>query len=116
MQRILFVEGDHDWLRRYRDELPQLDFRGAVTLEEAEDFWRNDGPFDCIVVCGFLPGRASSTVPFVQKVRAEGFGGPIIAASNSCHTRDELLEAGCSHAVPNMKADTSALVQQVLGI
>ncbi len=102
-------------MARYARELREVELRFAANLEEAEWSLQNDGPFDCIVVCGCLSAKQSSTVPFVQKVRTEGFSGPIIAASNFPDTRDELLEAGCSHAVPNSKGDTSTLVKRVLG-
>ncbi|HLC48874.1 MAG TPA: hypothetical protein VJI96_00610 [Candidatus Andersenbacteria bacterium] len=114
MQKILFIESDHDWLKRYRSELPELDPRGAVTLEEAESFWRDEGPFACVVVGGIAAGKP--TFSFVRMLRGEGFTGPIIAASNMPAVRRKLLEAGCSHAVANTKAGTSALVRQALGI
>lgn len=114
LKKVLILESDDGWSDRYNRELRTCSMAIATTLDEARECFRDDGPFDCIVVCGCLSEREPSTVPFVQMVRDQGFKGPIIAASNMPSNRNELLAAGCSHAVANTKADTSKLVLRAM--
>ena len=111
MKRVLIIEGEEFWRRRFGMVLVEpkgVRIIFAPSLEKAR--WQiSRGPnIDILVVDG-----AEGTLDFVQEIR-RGFSGKIIICSSDANVGDMFLEAGCDEYA--CKSHLSKLLAEKLWI
>ena len=102
MPRVLIIEDKEEWQEKYRRGLPSVvEIVGATNLKDANvaiaQLATGIATFDAIVVDACLRGDDPDTLHLVERLRAIGFTGPIIAGSNSEYYNSVLMHAGCTH-------------------
>lgn len=100
VMKILILEREEMIQMLYSRSLQGHELLHANNLEEAETLFRaNHQTIDVIVVNGCVEhaDKELDTGPFIQKVIASGFKGPIVATSSNEGVRQDMLKAGCTH-------------------
>jgi response regulator of citrate/malate metabolism len=100
--RILIIEDLDIWQAKYRQQLPaEVEIVQATSLADARvemaTMVINEEPFDAIIVDGYFDGEEADTMNLIERFRASGFPGPLIAASGSSEYNELLMQAGCTH-------------------
>lgn len=118
-KKVLIVEGDgwwHDeWFRRLGSKVGlhgEIAFVSALSARDGGDQFEANPDVAAVVVGPCVSEDSPTTVPFVQKVRAANFEGPVIAVGPRGH-RQKLVLAGCGHE--STMADLPQTLVTVLG-
>jgi len=97
---VLIADDLPDVLAKWTRELAVygVETVSASTLTELDSvFNMYRGQLAAVILDGCIPGHELNTVPFIVRVRAEGFGKPIVASSSLLKYRQQMVRAGASH-------------------
>jgi DNA-binding response OmpR family regulator len=115
--KVLILDDNSSFQRFLALELPEqfwgekIEVLGAFSICEAEDLFGRNPDVDIIAVDACVPGTDINTVPFVRKVRARGYVGPMVAMSSYSENRVLLRRAGCDY-----ESEKEFLVQRIKDI
>lgn len=87
----------------------------AKTLTEGERVFKENSDIELVVMDCCVPGKTPNSMWLVQKIRKNGFTGPIIAKSSDPKNFQKLLDTGASHSasIPPIQ-NVSSLVLKLL--
>ena len=113
MAKVLIVEDDVSLQEMYRKQMTGFELVQAYSLDEGRQlFQQHSDSLDAIVLDGNL-GQGERGHVLAREIREAGYTGPVIAASNSTTSTDELLKAGCNHHV-DIKIYVAELMEKLL--
>lgn len=116
---ILLIDDDgglqERWRRWLERDLPGCTVVSAYTLAEAREAIKQFPNPDVISLDGSLedPKMQLDTLPLVAEIR-KTFAGPLIAASAKHSFKEKLMEAGCSHRLPEDKLWLTTFIVKLL--
>ncbi len=99
---ILIIEDEELQRRRYKEQWEELGTGiGTLTadsLQAAASYYDNapKGQIVGMIVDGAVPGGYLNTIPFIQRLRADGYHGVMIAASTRVDYRRTMVQYGCT--------------------
>ncbi|MBY0309902.1 hypothetical protein K2Q16_02015 [Patescibacteria group bacterium] len=97
--QLLVVEDDLTWWIFLQHELgKKFDIQLASTIHTARARLANSGPYDGIVMDGYLVRE--NTLALIVDIRNDGYAGPLFAFSSDREMRKKQMESGCSHELP----------------
>jgi DNA-binding response OmpR family regulator len=109
MKKVLIVEDDPNWQRRWAEKLnSKVQIISAYTVETAKKIFARTPDIDAIIMDACVPGSVPTTLNLTVQFRRT-FKGPIITASSDETYRQELMEAGCDHESPKEKVVSKVL-------
>lgn len=114
-KRILLVEDDDGCVSVFQFDIGRkAEVIVASTVDDVLQAFQQRGPFDLIVMDGYISGNADTTE--LTRLISTQFNGPIIANSANPDQQARLMEAGCSHHNAGQKGITARMALRLLGI
>ncbi len=111
MKKVLIVEDDIQTQNLLQKLLSgTVHIFSAFTIEEAEEFFKNNPDIDIVTMDGCVPGENINTIPLIQLMR-RSFKGPMVACSGNSDYQSILLDSGC-----NLKSEKKDLPKTILGL
>ena len=101
MKKVLLIDDEENRRKQWEEELrgDGYEVTCAQSIEEATRVFPAH-QWDAVVVDGCIGGNDFNSPPLIRMIKANVKGGcPIIAATRNPDLANEMIQAGCTHAI-----------------